>query len=409
MVILHTNHGDITLELDAENAPATVANFLQYVRDGHYDNTIFHRVIDGFMIQGGGMEPGMKQKPVRAPDRQRSGQRTQEQALHGRDGAHVRPALGDRAVLHQRRRQRLPRPQGAEPARLGLLRVRAGERRAGRRRQDQGRRDGEQRLPPERADGKDVVDRARRGSPHKADAVPLRPAPVAGAAGAGRGVRCVLRGPGARCGRRLLPGRSVRRWIGDDQLREPLADARRAALRSVAERRRAGRRIDGNRDFLLGERFAEAAGATLLPEQIVIDLAGTPTLLLHGDELCTDDVGYQRFRARRAQSAVAAALSRAALCAAPQASRQLLRRQEPRRAQPPSRNRSWTSSQRAVEAAFRAAKRHADDPRPHASPGAASPGRRRARLRALGARRLVRPRQLPRSSTPAAAWRTRIG
>ena len=67
MVILHTSEGDITLELDAENAPATVANFLQYVRDGHYDNTIFHRVIDGFMVQGGGMEPGMKQKPVRAP------------------------------------------------------------------------------------------------------------------------------------------------------------------------------------------------------------------------------------------------------------------------------------------------------------------------------------------------------
>ena len=67
MIVLHTNHGDITLELDAENAPATVANFLQYVREGHYDNTIFHRVIDGFMIQCGGMEPGMKQKPVRAP------------------------------------------------------------------------------------------------------------------------------------------------------------------------------------------------------------------------------------------------------------------------------------------------------------------------------------------------------
>ena len=67
MVILHTNHGDIKLELDAENAPKTVANFLQYVRDGHYDNTIFHRVIDGFMIQGGGMEPGMKQKTTRAP------------------------------------------------------------------------------------------------------------------------------------------------------------------------------------------------------------------------------------------------------------------------------------------------------------------------------------------------------
>lgn len=66
-VVLHTNHGDITLELDAENAPASTANFLQYVRDGHYDNTLFHRVIPGFMIQGGGMEPGMKQKPTRAP------------------------------------------------------------------------------------------------------------------------------------------------------------------------------------------------------------------------------------------------------------------------------------------------------------------------------------------------------
>ena len=66
-VILHTSHGDITLALDAENSPKTVANFLQYARDGHYANTLFHRVIDGFMIQGGGMEPGMKQKPTRAP------------------------------------------------------------------------------------------------------------------------------------------------------------------------------------------------------------------------------------------------------------------------------------------------------------------------------------------------------
>jgi peptidyl-prolyl cis-trans isomerase B (cyclophilin B) len=66
-VVLHTNHGDITLELDAENAPASTANFLQYVREGHYNNTLFHRVIPGFMIQGGGMEPGMKQKPTRKP------------------------------------------------------------------------------------------------------------------------------------------------------------------------------------------------------------------------------------------------------------------------------------------------------------------------------------------------------
>jgi peptidyl-prolyl cis-trans isomerase B (cyclophilin B) len=67
VVILHTSQGAITLELDAQKAPATVANFLQYVRDGHYDNTVFHRVIDGFMIQGGGFEPGMRQKSTRAP------------------------------------------------------------------------------------------------------------------------------------------------------------------------------------------------------------------------------------------------------------------------------------------------------------------------------------------------------
>ncbi|HQZ01887.1 MAG TPA: peptidylprolyl isomerase [Thauera sp.] len=63
-VKLHTNHGVITLELDAEKAPLTVANFLAYVESGHYNNTVFHRVIDGFMIQGGGFEPGMNQKPT---------------------------------------------------------------------------------------------------------------------------------------------------------------------------------------------------------------------------------------------------------------------------------------------------------------------------------------------------------
>ena len=67
MVVLHTNHGDVTLELDSENSPASVKNFLQYVHDGHYDNTLFHRVIPGFMIQGGGFAPGMQQKPTRAP------------------------------------------------------------------------------------------------------------------------------------------------------------------------------------------------------------------------------------------------------------------------------------------------------------------------------------------------------
>lgn len=66
MVKLHTNFGVITLELDAEKAPVTTANFLEYVDSGFYNNTVFHRVIDGFMIQGGGFEPGMKQKSTNA-------------------------------------------------------------------------------------------------------------------------------------------------------------------------------------------------------------------------------------------------------------------------------------------------------------------------------------------------------
>ena len=67
MIKLHTNFGVIAIELDAEKAPETAANFTAYVESGHYDGTIFHRVIDGFMIQGGGFEPGMKQKETRAP------------------------------------------------------------------------------------------------------------------------------------------------------------------------------------------------------------------------------------------------------------------------------------------------------------------------------------------------------
>ena len=68
-VKLTTNHGPIVIELEAEKAPETVKNFLAYVSAGHYDNTVFHRVIDGFMIQGGGFEPGMQQKPTREPVR----------------------------------------------------------------------------------------------------------------------------------------------------------------------------------------------------------------------------------------------------------------------------------------------------------------------------------------------------
>ncbi|MDT8999161.1 peptidylprolyl isomerase [Paucibacter sp. APW11] len=67
LVELKTNHGVIRIELDDAKAPITVANFLAYVNSGHYNGTVFHRVIKGFMIQGGGFEPGLKQKPTEAP------------------------------------------------------------------------------------------------------------------------------------------------------------------------------------------------------------------------------------------------------------------------------------------------------------------------------------------------------
>lgn len=67
MIVLQTNYGDITIALNRDKAPKTAANFEQYVRDGFYDGTLFHRVIDGFMIQGGGFDEDFEQKPTRAP------------------------------------------------------------------------------------------------------------------------------------------------------------------------------------------------------------------------------------------------------------------------------------------------------------------------------------------------------
>jgi peptidyl-prolyl cis-trans isomerase B (cyclophilin B) len=67
MIRLHTNHGTISIELDAARAPKSAENFTAYVKSGHYDNTLFHRVINGFMIQGGGFVAGMSQKPTQAP------------------------------------------------------------------------------------------------------------------------------------------------------------------------------------------------------------------------------------------------------------------------------------------------------------------------------------------------------
>jgi len=119
-VKLTTNHGDIVIELNAEKAPITVANFIEYVKAGHYENTVFHRVIGNFMIQGGGFEPGMKEKKDKRPS-------IQNEADNGL--SNDKYTVGLRAVLHQRRRQRFPQPQRQERAGLGLRRVRQGHRR----------------------------------------------------------------------------------------------------------------------------------------------------------------------------------------------------------------------------------------------------------------------------------------
>lgn len=69
MITLHTNHGDIVLTLETEKAPNTAANFTKYVKEGFFDSTIFHRVIDGFMIQGGGFTEDMTQKKMVKPSK----------------------------------------------------------------------------------------------------------------------------------------------------------------------------------------------------------------------------------------------------------------------------------------------------------------------------------------------------
>src|SRR5881409_2425276 len=108
--------------------------------------------------------------------------------------------------------------------------------------------------------------------------------------------RAFCEGPARNAAAVYVLGDLFDAWIGDDQLREAFADDVAGALLAVSASGVPVAVMRGNRDLLLGERFTQAAGASLLPEQIVVDLHGTRTLLLHGDELCTDDLAYQRFR-----------------------------------------------------------------------------------------------------------------
>ncbi len=122
--------------------------------------------------------------------------------------------------------------------------------------------------------------------------------------------RAFCAGPARRASAVYILGDLFDWWVGDDQMREPFVAAAVRELRGISD---AGVPLyigRGNRDFLLGERFARATGATILPEFVVADLAGTPTLLCHGDELCTDDADYQAYRARMRDPATQARLLR---------------------------------------------------------------------------------------------------
>lgn len=105
------------------------------------------------------------------------------------------------------------------------------------------------------------------------------------------------RGPAREAGSVRILGDLFDAWIGDEGIDEPFAAAVVASLRSIADAGVELGVMHGNRDFLLGPRFARASGATLLPDREVVDAGGVRTLILHGDDLCTDDADYQRYRA----------------------------------------------------------------------------------------------------------------
>jgi UDP-2,3-diacylglucosamine hydrolase len=106
-----------------------------------------------------------------------------------------------------------------------------------------------------------------------------------------------LAGPAREAEALYLLGDLFEYWAGDDDLEDPFNAGICAAIKKVGAGGTAIFFLPGNRDFLVGEEFCKATGAKLLPEEIVVDLAGTRTLLVHGDTLCTDDADYQRFRA----------------------------------------------------------------------------------------------------------------
>jgi UDP-2,3-diacylglucosamine hydrolase len=125
-----------------------------------------------------------------------------------------------------------------------------------------------------------------------------------------RAFHAFARGPARDAAAVYMLGDIFDWWVGDDQIRIPFVRDVVASMRGISDSGVALYIGQGNRDFLVGERLAKAAGATLLPEFVLLDLYGVRTLLCHGDQLCTDDVEYQAYRARMRDPQVQARLLR---------------------------------------------------------------------------------------------------
>jgi UDP-2,3-diacylglucosamine hydrolase len=140
-------------------------------------------------------------------------------------------------------------------------------------------------------------------------------------------------------------------WVGDDQMREPFVADIVKSLRALSDSGVPLYVAHGNRDFLIGERFAQAAGAALLPDSLLLDLHGTRTLVCHGDQFCVDDVDYQAYRARMRNPATQARLLRLPYFARRMIARYLRRRSRDEKALKPESIMDVTPA--AVESAFR--------------------------------------------------------
>ncbi len=376
-VKLHTNHGVITLELDAEKAPVTVAKFLAYVEAGHYNNTVFHRVIDGFMIQGGGFEPGMNQKPT--------GEQIKNEADNGLKNERGTIAMARTQAPHSATAQffinvadndflnhRSPDLQGWGYCVFGQR-----QRGHGRGRRDPQGEDRLQRLPPGRAEGR-RGHRARRSrlivaarDPSQAASAPARPGGAATAMPeAARAALPALfisdlhlsedepanvdaflgflQGPAREAASLFILGDLFEYWAGDDDLATPFNARIAAAIRALADAGTAVFFMTGNRDLLAGPAFADAIGATLLEDPARVrfgddDEAPTPGCCSPtATRLCTDDLAYQAYRRQVRDPAWQAGFLPSRWPRARPSSPACARRAKPPRPRRPWR--SWTST-----------------------------------------------------------------